>query len=213
VETTVTIDGVEIAAQQILHRERIEQCGNRILIASNGVLHEVFQADNSMFNGVNDVDPTGIPVHLTGRFEDNVFILTPRVTDTTQTVPEITREIIQDDNGTDVIKFVNPLLGLHSTRYLAEGSGTVSTQNMMETHTFKVVPNPFQHQTLVTWNNTQDVTFQAQLFNATGQVIRSYPDVKGESLLVEKGELLPGIYFLNMMDGTGKLGTLKLLVK
>lgn len=69
-ETSVTINGIEIAAQSIPHRKRIEQCGNRILVASNGVLHEVFQADSTLFNGVNEVDPTGLPVHLVGKFEE-----------------------------------------------------------------------------------------------------------------------------------------------
>ena len=209
VETTVTINGEEIAAQPDTRRERIEQCGSRILIASDGVLHEVFEADNTMFNGVNDVDPTGIPVHLTGRFEDDILILTPVVTDTTLIVPDITRELIQDDDENDVLKLFNPLLG--GTRYLREET-TVATRNLTVTKNFKVAPNPFQNQTLVTWNNTENATFQAQLLNVTGQVVRRYSNVQGESLRVEKEDLLPGIYFLNIIDGAGNSGTVKLLL-
>jgi len=32
----------------------LEQCGNQILVASTGLLHEFFIADNTMFNGAND---------------------------------------------------------------------------------------------------------------------------------------------------------------
>ncbi|MBX2877929.1 MAG: T9SS type A sorting domain-containing protein [Saprospiraceae bacterium] len=207
-ETTVTINGEEIAAQANPRRERIEQCGNRILFVSDGVLHEVFQADNTMFNGVNDVAPTGIPLHLRGRFEDNVFILTPILTDTTQMIPDITRELITDDSGNDVLKLFNSMLG--GTRYLRKETDVVSTEDLTLTNNFKVVPNPFQDQTLITWDNAGNTSFKAQLLNVTGQVVRRYQNVKGESLLVERGELLPGIYFLNIIDGTGNSGTLKL---
>ncbi len=213
IETTVTINGEEIAALPNPRRERIEQCGNRILIVSDGVLHEVFEADSTMFNGVNDVDPMGRPLHLMGRFEDNSFILTPRVTDSTQVIPDITRELIQDDDGNEVIKYVNPLLGMNSTRYLRIASEVVSTQNITISNQFKVTPNPFRSETLITWNNTSNAIFQAQLINLTGQVVRRYQNIRGEFLLIEKEGLLPGIYFLNMVDEAGNFGTVKLLLQ
>ena len=210
-ETTVTIDGMEIPAQPVPRRERIEQCGNRILIASGGVLHEVFQADNTLFNGVNDVDPSGQPIHFTGRFEENVFILTPRVPDTNQVVLGISREIIQDDEGINVLKLVNPNVGL--TQYLIEDAGTVSTNDLMAKHQVNVTPNPFQGHTLITWSNLENGLFQAHLLNAMGQVVRRYPGERGESLRVEGEGLSPGIYFLNMTDDAGNFGTVKLLLQ
>ncbi len=210
VEATVTINGVEIAAQSNPRRERIEQCGNRILIASNGVLHEVFAADSTMFNGINDVDPMGNPVHLTGKFEDNVFLLTPILTDTSQIIPDITRELIQDDTGNDVLKLFNPMLG--GTRYLTIDP-ILSARDLVVSRNFKVVPNPFQNQTLVTWDNGENAIFRAQLLSVTGQTLRIYQNVEGESLLIEKRDLLPGMYLLNMMDAAGNIGTVKLLVQ
>lgn len=211
VETTVTINGVEIAAQPNPHRERIEQCGNRILIVSNGVLHEVFDADSTMFNGVNDVTPAGQPFHATGQFEENTFILKPVFTDTNQVVIDITRELIQDDGGNDVIKFFNPMLG--TTRYLRIESEVVSTRNRTNQHHFKVAPNPFQNETLITWEHTSGVTYQAQLFTLSGRLVRRYSNIQGPSLRIEKKDLLPGIYFLNMIDELGNSGTLKLLIQ
>jgi sugar lactone lactonase YvrE len=213
VEATVTINGAEIVPQPNPRRERIEQCGNRILIVSDGVLHEVFAADNSMFNGVNDVSPTGAPVHLTARFGGDTLILTPVVTDTTLVVPDITRELIQDDDGNDVIKYVNPTLGMSATRYLSIESEVVSTREMAVSNNFSVTPNPFRSEALVSWNNPKNATYQAQLFNLTGQVVRRYQNVQGESLRIEKRELLPGLYFLQMIDEAGNAGTVKLLVQ
>lgn len=115
-EQTVTIGGIIYPAQENIHHERIEQCGNRILIVSEGVLHEVFLDDDSMYNGVNDINPTGQQIHSSGRFENNTLILTPIFPpETGIMLPDVTRELIQDDNGNDVLKFFNPLLG--STRY------------------------------------------------------------------------------------------------
>jgi len=213
VEATVTINGAEIVPQPNPRRERIEQCGNRILIVSDGVLHEVFAADNSMFNGVNDVSPTGAPVHLTARFGGDTLILTPVVTDTTLVVPDITRELIQDDDGNDVIKYVNPTLGMSATRYLSIESEVVSTRELAVSNNFSVTPNPFRSEALVSWNNPKNATYQAQLFNLTGQVVRRYQNVQGESLRIEKRELLPGLYFLQMIDEAGNAGTVKLLVQ
>lgn len=212
IETNVTIGGEEIPAFPNPRRERIEQCGNRILIASNGVLHEVFAADRSMFNGANDVDPNGLPAHLTGRFEDGVLILTPVITDTSVVVPDITRELIQDDDGNDVIKYINPSLGSGATRYLRIESEVVATNDLVIAKDFKAIPNPFRNETRITWSNTSNATFQAQLLNVAGQVVRTYPNVNGESLMVERGSLLPGFYFLNMIDEAGNSGAIKLLL-
>ena len=211
VETSVTINGEEIAAQPNPRSERIEQCGNRILIASNGVLHEVFEADSTMFNGVNDVDPSGLPVHFTGRFDHNVFTLTQIFPDTNLTPIDITRELIQDDDGNDVLKLFNPMLG--STRYLRDELTVSSAKNLTVANNIKVAPNPFQNQALVTWNNNENKTFQARLLNMNGQVVRRYSNVEGESLLIEKEDLLPGIYFFNIISEGGDFGTLKLLLQ
>jgi len=210
IEATVTINGAEITAQPVPRRERIEQCGNRILIASGGVLHEVFAADGTMFNGVNDVDPTGQPVHLTGSFEDNVFSLTPIIPGDTLPGPSITREIIQDDAGNDVLKLFNPLDG--STRYLVEETGNVAIEDFGTTHHVTAAPNPFQHQTLITWENPNNEIYKAQLINMNGQVMRSYSHVQGESLLVKKENLSPGVHFLQFINDAGSMNTTKLLL-
>lgn len=120
VEQTVMIDGTEFPANTAGYSERIEQCGNRILVASSGLLHEFFMTDNTMFNGANDVNIMGQPVHATGRFEGNSLILTGVLPPQAGIMlPDVTRELIQDDSGVAVLKFFNPLLG--TTKYLVRG--------------------------------------------------------------------------------------------
>ncbi len=120
-EETVIIDGVEYPAQADVHSERIEQCGNRLLVVTKGVLHEIFLDDDSMYNGTNDVNPMG-PAHATGRFDGNSLILTG-VFPSEFMLPDgitgvATRDLIQDDSGIEVLRFFNPLVG--STRYLVK---------------------------------------------------------------------------------------------
>lgn len=105
---------------------------------------------------------------------------------------------------------VGELLG-YFHRVSIEG-GPLSTENLVATKNIRIVPNPFQYQTLVTWDNQENEPFQAKLLNVTGQVIRRYSNLKGESLRVEKEGLFPGIYFLNMIDQAGNSGTVKLLL-
>lgn len=124
-------------------------------------------------------------------------------------MPNITRELIQDDDGFDVIKLTNPLAG--GIRYLRIVT-TVATNSVTVINTIKAAPNPFQNHTLVTWDNAENATYQAQLFNVTGQVVRQYPQLNSGTLLIERENLRPGIYFLSMVDRAGNYGTVKLFL-
>ena len=71
---------VTIAGQpgdDLRHRERIEQAGNRVVITSSGIIHDM-RADGTLANGVNDVTAVGhSPISVAARFEDGVLILRP----------------------------------------------------------------------------------------------------------------------------------------
>ncbi|MHA1472281.1 MAG: hypothetical protein ACTSQW_04195 [Promethearchaeota archaeon] len=52
------------------HVERIEQCGNRVVITGGGVIHDM-RADGTLENGVNDINATtGAKIRVSARFED-----------------------------------------------------------------------------------------------------------------------------------------------
>jgi hypothetical protein len=52
------------------HVERIEQCGNRVVITGGGVVHDM-RADGTLENGVNDINATtGAKIRVSARFED-----------------------------------------------------------------------------------------------------------------------------------------------
>ena len=58
------------------HVERIEQCGDRVVVTSGGVIHDM-RADGTAARGVNDVTPTGVPIQVVCTFEDGVHTLRP----------------------------------------------------------------------------------------------------------------------------------------
>ena len=60
------------------HVERVEQCGNRVIVVSSGVTHDM-RCDGTYENGVNDVSGRGsMPISVAATFEDGVHTLRPK---------------------------------------------------------------------------------------------------------------------------------------
>jgi hypothetical protein len=59
------------------HVERIEQCGDRVCITAEGIIHDM-RADGTVENGVNDVAAVGgQSISVVCSFEDGVHVLRP----------------------------------------------------------------------------------------------------------------------------------------
>ena len=59
------------------HVERIEQCGDRVCITANGIIHDM-RADGTAEHGVNDVAAAnGQPISVVCTFEHGVHTLRP----------------------------------------------------------------------------------------------------------------------------------------
>lgn len=59
------------------HVERIEQCGDRVVITSDGIIHDM-RADGTEANGVHDVAAAGgQEIVVVCTFEDGVHVLRP----------------------------------------------------------------------------------------------------------------------------------------
>ena len=61
------------------HVERIEQAGNRVVVTSGGIVHDMV-ADGTFEHGVNDVMALDFatPIVVAAAFEDGVLVLRPR---------------------------------------------------------------------------------------------------------------------------------------
>ena len=69
------IEGEDVPMGEV---QRIEQCGNRMVITSGGVVHDM-RVDGTLENGVNDVAARDFvtPVRVAAFWEDGVHVLRP----------------------------------------------------------------------------------------------------------------------------------------
>jgi hypothetical protein len=91
----VTVDGEPAPADHPLRRhvERIEQCGNRVVVVAGGVVHDM-RTDGIPEHGVNDVAAgSGVRIQVAATFEDGVLVLRPVGL---QGI-EVTRRIVGDE--------------------------------------------------------------------------------------------------------------------
>ena len=58
------------------HIERIEQCGDRVVVTSSGTIHDI-RADGTLANGANDVNASCMRIFAAGNWVDGVFELHP----------------------------------------------------------------------------------------------------------------------------------------
>jgi hypothetical protein len=59
------------------HVERIEQCGDRVVVTSSGVIHDM-RADGTLENGVHDVSAINFqPIQVVATFEEGGLVLRP----------------------------------------------------------------------------------------------------------------------------------------
>lgn len=77
----VTMDGAPAPKEVPLwsHVERIEQQGARVIVTSDGIIHDFPVVDGTLENGCHDVaagDKT-TPIRVAASFEDGVFVLRP----------------------------------------------------------------------------------------------------------------------------------------
>jgi hypothetical protein len=61
------------------HTERIEQAGDRVVITSSGIVHDM-RADGTHENGVHDVAAVDFttPIEVAASYEDGVLVLRPK---------------------------------------------------------------------------------------------------------------------------------------
>ena len=74
--------------------QRIEQCGNRVIVAGGGVTHDM-RCDGTYENGVNDIGERssgGRRIIVAASFENGVHVLRPKGMDIT-----VEREMVDGD--------------------------------------------------------------------------------------------------------------------
>lgn len=74
----------------------------------------------------------------------------------------------------------------------------------------KVYPNPFQESTTISFSNREGSVYTLEIVNLAGQVVRRSTGITSEKVIVEKGDLTPGLYFFRLSGKYVQKGKLML---
>ena len=76
---SVTANGTAVSDHPVIgHEQRIEQCGDRLVVTASGIIHDM-RCDGSEEHGVHDVAEFDrqTPITVVASYEDGVHILRP----------------------------------------------------------------------------------------------------------------------------------------
>lgn len=115
------------------------------------------------------------------------------------------------DGGT----FGNPSPCSNIALIIAEAPGCdlTATNDITLSRSLIVSPNPFQNRAFLEFKNPQNETFNLVVSDITGRVVRTMQGITGERVIIERENLVGGIYVATLIDATGNFATTKLVVK
>jgi hypothetical protein len=76
-----------------------------------------------------------------------------------------------------------------------------------------VFPNPLTDFATVRFENSSLEDREIRIYNAHGEQIRHYTEIRSDALVLEKSDLLPGIYFIQLRENDVLLATEKLVIQ
>lgn len=72
----------------------------------------------------------------------------------------------------------------------------------------QVYPNPFVTSTTISFQNPSGQSFDLEIVDLNGKVVRSLSGIRGEQVVIERGDLPSGLFLFRLMgpqNHTGKL--------
>lgn len=88
------------------------------------------------------------------------------------------------------------------------GTGNISTASGL-----KASPNPFSDKTIISFNNPSSASHDVIITSLTGQVVRNMQNVTGGQVVIERGNLTSGVYFVSIRNDKGEISTQKVVVE
>ncbi len=78
---------------------------------------------------------------------------------------------------------------------------------------FKVAPNPFSGSARITFTNEANSTFAVTMTDVAGKTVRSMNGLTGNTVTIEQGTLITGVYFVTLTTANGARFTQKLVIQ
>ena len=88
-----------------------------------------------------------------------------------------------------------------------------STVDVALVNSLTVTPNPFSESTVISFTNSNNQVYDITVSSLTGQVVRQFQNVSGNSVELERGNMTAGMYFVTFQSETGKIATTKVVVR
>ena len=92
------------------------------------------------------------------------------------------------------------------------GDGGIGIENEVAREDLVIYPNPFNQTTKVVFSNEEKVPFKLVLYDILGNMVRVMDDITANEVVVEKGNLTPGQYFIEL-QGKAKTFRGRLMVE
>lgn len=118
---------------------------------------------------------------------------------------EITADFICIDSIFDIVNANYEQVITRIEDGCVEAPPMVDTRNLhAETLNVTIQPNPFNEVTRLAFSNPAGKTYQLEITDLNGKVLRTYPDIRTDAIEIQKGNLSSGMYFYRL---SGKDGT------
>ena len=89
----------------------------------------------------------------------------------------------------------------------------VSTTDIALANSLTVAPNPFSEYAVVTFDNPNNKVYDVTMTSLTGQVVKNFQGVAGNSFEIARENLSAGMYFVTFVSEEGKVATTKVAVR
>jgi len=90
---------------------------------------------------------------------------------------------------------------------------TQKISSNMDDISVSVYPNPFHYSTNIILDTPKTSSYSVDLYNCLGQLVFSITDIEDNSIMLNKGNLIEGIYILNISDNTKIVKQIKIIIK
>lgn len=95
--------------------------------------------------------------------------------------------------------------------YIAKLNTTTGIEKILEEGTFIIAPNPFASQTIITYSEEQRNT-TIKITDIIGKELKTI-NFTGRQLVIDKGEMKAGIYFLQTIDQEAHICNMKIIIQ
>lgn len=89
---------------------------------------------------------------------------------------------------------------------------TVGLEEEKINQNFTVSPNPFSESTTIRFEADDSQTYELQIINETGQIVRTYNNIISGEIKIVKGKLKSGLYFFRIRNNEISIASGKIMI-